>query len=98
MTVRIRLRLGHSLLRRSAKVASAMAAVLTPAAVMAFVLGAWRLCADLKWTGEFVISQGVFSHWQVWLAMAGLLQTCAAVLNRCSRATRGEALDVAPSG
>jgi uncharacterized RDD family membrane protein YckC len=85
MTLRIRLRLSHTILRRLAKLASALAAVLAPAAAMAFVLGVWRLCADLKWAGEFAISQGVFSHWQVWIALAGLLWICAAILNRYGR-------------
>jgi hypothetical protein len=85
MTLRIRLRLGHTLLRRLAKLASALAAVLAPSAAMAFVLGVWRLCADLKWAGEFAISQGVFSHWQVWIALAGLLWIASAILNRYGR-------------
>jgi hypothetical protein len=85
MTLRIRLRLGQTLLDRLAKLASALAAVLAPAAAMAFVLGVWRLCADLKWAGEFAISQGVFSHWQVWIALAGVLWICAAILNRYGR-------------
>jgi hypothetical protein len=45
----------------------------------------------LKWTGEFAISRGVFSHWQVWLAMAVILQVCAAMLNRYGRGG-GEAM------
>jgi hypothetical protein len=58
---------------------------LSPAALMALALGVWRLGSDLKWTGEFAISHGIFSHWQVWIAMAGLLETCAAILNRYGR-------------
>jgi NADH:ubiquinone oxidoreductase subunit 4 (subunit M) len=85
MTLRIRLRLGQTLVKRLAKLASALAAVLTPTAAMAFVLGVWRLCADLKWAGEFVITSGVFSHWQVWIALAGVLWICAAILNRYGR-------------
>jgi hypothetical protein len=45
----------------------------------------WRLSADLKWAGEFAISRGLFSHWQVWIAVAGVLQTCASILNRYGR-------------
>lgn len=88
MIVRIRLRLGPAFaygLRRNRQVASFAAALLTPAAVMAFVLGVWRLASDLDFAGQFVISQGLFSHWQVWIAMAGLLQTCASILNRFGR-------------
>jgi len=55
-------------------------AFLTPAAVIAGVLGAWRLSSDLGWTDEFFISKGLLSHWQVWFALAGLLQSAAVSL------------------
>ncbi len=79
-------------LARFRKLASGMAALLTPAAFMAFALGMWRLCADLKWAGEFAITRGIFSHWQVWIAMAGVLQTCAVILNRYGRGGGREAM------
>lgn len=44
--------------------------VLDPAALAAFSLGLWRLGSDLNWTGNFFIGAGLFSHWQVWLALA----------------------------
>ena len=95
MKVRISLRVSPSFARRLARnreLASVAAALLTPAAAMALVLGVWRLGADLKWTGEFAISRGIFSHWQVWTAMAGLLQSCASILNRYGRGGGGEAM------
>ena len=79
-------------LARNRELASLTAALLTPAAAMSLVLGVWRLGADLNWTGEFVISSGLFSHWQVWIAMAGLLQTCASILNRYARGGGREAV------
>jgi len=85
MLVRIRLNAGPKVTKKRRKnrhVALAMASLLTPAAVMAFVLGLWRLVADLKVTGEFPITSGIFSHWQVWVTAAALLQLCALVLNR----------------
>ena len=94
MTIRIRVRLGKTAARRLSRnreLASLTAALLTPAAAMSLVLGCWRLGADLNWTGEFVISHGLFSHWQVWMAMAGLLQSCASILNRYGRGG-GEAM------
>jgi len=94
MTVRIRLALSPAFERRLAKnreLASMAAALLTPAAAMALALGVWRLGSDLKWTGEFAITRGLFSHWQVWIAMAGLLQACASILNRYGRGGSGEA-------
>lgn len=95
MKVRIRLRRDAVMERRIARsreLASVAAAFLTPAAAMALVLGVWRLGYDLKWTGEFAISRGVFSHWQVWIALAGVLQTCAAILNRYGRGGGREAV------
>jgi hypothetical protein len=95
MTVRIRMRVGfrsNSAPALPREMASVVAALLTPAAVIALVLGAWRLSADLNWTGEFAISRGLFSHWQVWVAMAGLLQTFASLLNRYGRGGGGEAM------
>jgi hypothetical protein len=64
---------------------AAFGALLTPAAVMASVLGLWRLAADMKWTGEFGISTGLFSHWQVWFGSAAILQWVAWTLNRYGR-------------
>lgn len=85
MVVRIRLSSGKKLQRKPRKnqhVALAAASLLTPAALMACMLGLWRLTADLNATGQFPISSGIFSHWQVWLALAGSLQFFATVLNR----------------
>src|SRR5258705_10241454 len=76
MVVRTRLARGRPIergKRKNQRLALAFGALLTPAAVMASVLGLWRLAADMKWTGEFGISSGLFSHWQVWLASAALL-------------------------
>jgi hypothetical protein len=94
MVVRIRLKLGPALSKqigRHRELALAAGALLTPAAVMALVLGFWRLGSDLNWTGQFAISRGLFSHWQVWMALALLLQICASVLNRYGRGG-GEAM------
>ena len=84
MRIRIRLGAGPKVSKKRRKnqhVALAMASLLTPAAVMAFVLGFWRLFADVKVTNEFPITTGFFSHWQVWLTSAAVLQVLATVLN-----------------
>ena len=52
-------------------------ALLSPAAVLALVLGLWRVSADLGWTEAFLIANGFFSHWQVWIALAIVLQVAA---------------------
>lgn len=85
MVVRIRLSSGKKVRQKARKnqhIALAMASLLTPAAVMACALACWRLAADLNATGQFPIPDGLFSHWQVWLTLAGSLQFCATLLNR----------------
>lgn len=59
-----------------------IAALLSPAALISLVLGMWRLGADLGWTDQFVISDGLFSHWQVWIALAFALETAASTFLR----------------
>lgn len=70
------------------RAALAIAALLTPAALMASALGFWRIAADLKWTNSFAIPSGLFSHWQVWLGGAAVLQLCSYALNRYGRSGR----------
>jgi hypothetical protein len=85
MIVRIRFGRGAKVGKRGRhgnKLALGVAALLTPAAVLATVLGLWRIAADLNWTGSFAIPTGLFSHWQVWLGLAILLQFGARLLNR----------------
>jgi len=88
MVVRIRFGKGPKVERKGRKnrrVALAFASFLTPAAVMASALGIWRLAADPHWFSNFAIRRGLFSHWQVWLVAAGLLQTGSHLLNRYGR-------------
>jgi hypothetical protein len=88
MLLRIRLRKGPRLTqKRSARrrLALALSALLTPAALMAFALAFWRFGADMNWTGSFAIRDGLFSHWQVWGAMGILLEAGAMALNRYGR-------------
>jgi hypothetical protein len=85
MVVRIRFGKGRQVQRikgKNRKAALALSALMTPAAVMASVLGLWRLGADMKMTGAFAISSGLFSHWQVWMGFAALLQRGAWALDR----------------
>lgn len=72
---------------RNRSIALAIAALLTPGALAALVLAIWRLGADLNLTGSFAIPSGLFSHWQVWMGTAILLQVCALALNRYGRGT-----------
>ena len=58
---------------------------LNPLSALACVLALWRLCYDLNWAGWFAISDGFFSHWQVWLATAIVLQVLQTMLERHGR-------------
>jgi len=87
MMVRIKLEKGPPIQRKTGKnrqVASAIGTLLMPAVLMAYVLGIWRLASDLGMAGEFAIS-GIFSHWQVWIAVAAALHIGSASLNRYGR-------------
>ena len=64
-----------------------MGSLLTPAALIAAALACWRIAADFNWASSFAISSGLFSHWQVWLAGAVLLQLCAHMLYRYGNST-----------
>jgi hypothetical protein len=89
MIVRIRLSNGPRVRRNHRKnkhLALGMAGLLTPGAVMAIVLALWRLSSDLRATGGFPISVGLFSHWQVWLTGAAILEFLAIILNRYGNA------------
>ena len=71
--------------RKNRRVAAALGSLLVPVAFMASVLGIWRIAADLKITGDFAIANGLFSHWQVWIASAVVLAFTARFLNRYGR-------------
>lgn len=91
--MRVRIRLGKRLpvstkRAKNRRVAQAIAALLKPAALMAGVLGLWRIASDFNWTGGFAISSGLFSHWQVWLGGAAVLQLCSYALNRYGKGDR----------
>jgi hypothetical protein len=89
MVVRIRFGKGATVMRKRRKnqrVAMVFASFLTPAAVMAAALGIWGVAEGPNWASHFAIQSGLFSHWQVWLAFAGLLQTGSYLLNRYGRA------------
>ncbi len=88
MLVRIQLRRGRRFQNKQGKnrqLALAIAALLTPATLMAWVLGFWKLASDMGLAGEFAISHGIFSHYQVWLPLAVVLQIAIFSLNRYGR-------------
>jgi len=60
------------------------AGLLKMAAVSCLLLALWRLTNDMGLTGEFFIQNGLFSHWQVWLAITLGLAVLAFRLARYS--------------
>lgn len=64
--------------------AAMLAYLLTPVALGGYVMAVWRLGADLNWLGEFFISKGLLSRWQVWLALAVATHAGAHYLNRAT--------------
>jgi hypothetical protein len=56
--------------------------LLSPAAVLAGALGAWRLGADQDWASRFLIADGLLSRYQLWFAVAIGMQTSASIINR----------------
>jgi hypothetical protein len=88
MTVRIRLSAGPQIKRITGKnrnAALAIAALVTPATLLAFLLAFWRMSADLGFTSAFPITTGLLSHWQVWLGIALCAQFVTTTLNRYGR-------------
>jgi len=84
MLLRTRLQQGRPIQRKPGKnrhVASALSALLVPVALMAYVLGLWRVASDMGLAGEFPFS-GLFSHWQVWIPLAALLQIGSSALKK----------------
>jgi hypothetical protein len=70
--------------------------VLTLVAVLAGALSAWRFGADLGWTEHFFIAGGLFSHCQLWFAVAIGGQTLAFILNRWAANQNIDLLVLAP--
>ncbi len=64
MVVRIRI----TRWSRVNEVASGFAGLLSLVSVACFALSAWKILSDLGMAGRFFIADGVFSHWQVWIA------------------------------
>ena len=75
MIVRVKLRKGRALVRnrrKNTQLALAGSALLYPIALMAYVLGVWRLASDMSLTGEFTM-RGFLAHWQVWVGIGATL-------------------------
>ncbi len=84
MIVRIQMGTGRRVQRTGGKnrgLALACSALLVPVALMAYVLGFWRLGSDMGVLAPSGIT-GPFSHWQVAMGAGVLLHACSRMLNR----------------
>src|SRR5689334_3749423 len=87
MILRVRLRRGQPIQHKAGKnrhLALAFGGLMMPLALMAYVLGFWRLASDMGIAGESGIT-GVFSHWQIWIPTGALLQFGGSSLTRYGR-------------
>lgn len=85
MIVRIRLQSGPRIRKATGKnrhIAAAVAALMWPGVLSAYVLGIWALGAEMKVTAAFGFSHGVLSHWQFWMLFGVTLHVAAVTLNR----------------
>ena len=97
MLVKIRLPRGIEVGRNKRRIAPLTfiaAGLLRMAAVLCLMLALWRLTNDLGWTGAFVVDEGFFSHWQVWLALTLGISILSFRLLRYSRRAEPAALPV----
>ena len=62
-----------------------LASLMAPVTVVAYVMAFWRFAADMNWTGEFFVSSGLLSKWQVWLAVAAAMHAASHNVNRPSK-------------
>ncbi|HWE49818.1 MAG TPA: hypothetical protein VG273_08520 [Bryobacteraceae bacterium] len=91
MVVRIRFGRGPVVMRRQGKnsrIAMLAASLLTLVSISCGSLGLWRIGTDLNWAGDFVFSQGLLSHWQVWIGAAIAVQYGCWRLTRYARLAR----------
>jgi len=88
LNVRLPGELAGALLTLGRQLPNILVALLTPASLVAFVMGLWRVSADLDWAGAFPIAAGFFSHWQVWIALAIALKMLSSSLLAWERRVR----------
>ena len=67
---------------RNQRLALVFATLLQPPAVAALALALWRICASFQWVASFAIPDGLFSHWQTWIAGAAGIWLCSSALDR----------------
>lgn len=76
---------------KNGRIATLAASLLTLVSICLLSLGIWRLLQDLDMAGNFIYSDGIFSHWQVWLAGAAVVQYLGWRLTQYAKKAREEA-------
>jgi hypothetical protein len=80
---------------RNKRIATLTASCLTLISLSCASFAMWRIGADLEWTGDFVYSTGLLSHWQVWAGLALAIQYFAWRLNRYAKKSAAAKSDLA---
>jgi hypothetical protein len=100
MIVRIRFGRGPVVTHRKGKniqAARLTASVLTLISIPFGIFSVWRIGQDLGVTGDFVFSDGLLSHWQVWVAATGVTQYGRWRLARYSKVSSDPNEDLDPA-
>jgi len=81
MLVRIRWSTSKGSIATKQQLALAAGSFLTPLALLAFTVSFWGFAVEFQWARGFFITVGLFSHWQVWLGLAGVFLLVARLLS-----------------
>lgn len=65
-----------------------MAYAMRMGAVVSLAMAAWRFGVDISFTRNFLIREGIWSHWQVWLASSIAIGLMAAQMRIWSERPR----------
>lgn len=65
-----------------------VAVLMGPAVFSAYSFAIWALAGNLGWTDSFVFTSGALSNWIIWLGVAILVNTAAAILKKHTRTDR----------
>ncbi len=98
MVVKIRFGRGPVVTRRQGKnsrIAMLGGSMLTLVSICLCSLGMWRLSEDVGLAGDFIVTDGFLSHWQVWIGSAVITQYGCWRLTRYANRARESAADEA---
>ncbi len=85
-TAQVAVKVGHWAGETAQQFAMLVAVLMGPAVLSAYAFAAWSLAGDLGWTNSFIFTSGALSNWIIWLGVAVLVNTAAAILKKHTRA------------